>query len=99
MMKATKTDRGFILVEFEDGNGQVCSLQQSSAVRDEGLCWLGVTDPPVMVRAPDQGWENVPLPEGALVMSRMHLTQAQVRALLPYLTHFAETGEIPEKTS
>ncbi|WP_438307584.1 hypothetical protein ACIZ1P_20245 [Pseudomonas guariconensis] len=33
------------------------------------------------------------LPAGAVVSSRMHLTQAQVRALLPHLQAFAESGE------
>lgn len=48
------------------------------------------------------GWSSVPLPEsekrpaGASVLTcgRMHLSQAQVRELLPHLERFAETGEL-----
>lgn len=48
------------------------------------------------------GWSDVPLPEGedrpagrtVMLSGRMHLTQAQVRALLPHLKRFAKTGEL-----
>ncbi len=45
---------------------------------------------------PEYGWEDVPLPKDVEIASRMHLSQEQVRELLPLLQHFAETGEIPE---
>ena len=35
----------------------------------------------------------VKLPDGAIIGSRMHLSQDQVRALLPHLQAFAESGE------
>lgn len=31
-----------------------------------------------------------------VIFSRMHLTQDQVKKLLPHLQHFAETGTLPE---
>lgn len=41
-MKFTKTPRLFRRGEFKDANGEACLLQESSAIRDEALCWLGV---------------------------------------------------------
>lgn len=44
-MKAGKTQRGFQFVEFEDSNGQDCSVQVSSALdwdEDSYKLWLGV---------------------------------------------------------
>lgn len=43
------------------------------------------------------GWVKYPLPEEVLLTTRMHLTQEQVKALLPILQHFAETGEFPSE--
>lgn len=41
------------------------------------------------------GWVDWPVPQGVTTSARMHLSQEQVRALLPLLQHFAETGELP----
>ena len=50
---------------------------QDSSLASEPAIWLGV---------------DVDL-KGEDVHDRMHLTQEQVKALLPILTYFAETGE------
>lgn len=100
-MKTTKTARGFALGKFKDANGIPCSIQVSSAIRDERLLWLGTDLNSITIGYP---WKEVPLDEvkqkfGAkeiLVNDRMHLTQTQVKELLPLLIHFAETGELPE---
>lgn len=42
-MKLTFTERGFSYFEFRDDNGDDCTMQQSSAVCDEGMMWLGRT--------------------------------------------------------
>jgi len=40
------------------------------------------------------GWIDYPLPPEVSIKTRMHLTQEQVRELLPVLQKFAETGKI-----
>lgn len=103
-MKRTKTARGFRLYEFKDHYGNECTLQASS-LADKPCVWLGIGEPKVQMMASQApvhiakgettGWVPVPLPDGTSISSRMHLTQKQVRALLPKLTAFAKTGELP----
>lgn len=85
------TSRGFGLYHFHDMNGHHCSLQDSS-VATESAIWFGVHAPEVKIFG-EHGWEDVPLPDEVFISGRMHLTQEQVKALLPILTYFAETGE------
>jgi hypothetical protein len=80
-MKRTQTHRGFRLYEFKDHYGEDCSLQKSS-LADTDAIWLGIDKPK-------------PTPIGGLVSGRMHLTRKQVKALLPKLVKFVETGELP----
>jgi hypothetical protein len=40
------------------------------------------------------GWVPYSLPPEVHLTTRMHLTQEQVRALLPHLIKFAEDGEL-----
>jgi hypothetical protein len=88
-----KTERGFKRADFTDGNGEGCSIQESSAVESDFL-WLGVNEtiPKVLVRG--EGWKDVPLPEDALTASRMHLTRENAAALWPLLKRFAERGRL-----
>lgn len=48
-MKIKKTDHGFEFVEFDDANGEQCSLQQSSATMGgpagTDFIWLGIDEP------------------------------------------------------
>lgn len=74
-----KSVRGFAYKQFTDLYGQTCSIQKSSLATKDCI-WLGVED---------TGPELLPAPP-----YRMHLTQAQVRRLLPMLHKFVETGEI-----
>lgn len=92
-MKIEHTQRGFARVEFNDRNGEPCSLQESS-LADEAAIWFGVNEPSPKIMQPGKGWVDWPLPEGVSCTTRMHLTRLQVRALLPMLQHFAETGEL-----
>ncbi|PZE12262.1 hypothetical protein DMX10_16975 [Pseudomonas sp. 57B-090624] len=87
----TTTTRGFQVIVFKDQLGEACSLQLSS-ITDAPCCWFGITAPYLKALGAG-GLQDIPLPPGALVASRMHLTQDQVRALLPHLQAFAETGE------
>ena len=90
-------DRGFLLGKFRDSYGHHCSLQESSS---GARIWLGID-------SDEHGREVVAIDEhgnpvhdgtpakNLIPCGRMHLTQADVRALLPALIHFAETGELP----
>jgi hypothetical protein len=104
--KLTYTSRGFGLIEFKDRYDIECSLQASSLATESAI-WFGVSDPKPQVMASQaaalgittanvNGWVPYPLPEGVLLHTRMHLTQAQVSELLPILAHFAETGELTD---
>lgn len=87
------TERGFARIDFTDDYGCECSLQKSSSAEGEKI-WLGMNDPQVKFLVKGRGWQDYKLPEGVEGFSRMHLTQDQVRALLPYLQRFADTGEL-----
>ena len=93
-----RTRRGFPIKYFTDGNGEICTMQISSAIRDEKLIWLGCEEVGLKKFIPHEGWQEIDLkPSGEICYvanNRMHLTQSDVRDLLPALQHFAETGEL-----
>lgn len=102
--KRKTTDRGFSLLEFEDLYGVRCSIKASS-LADAAAIWVGVDDPDPKIMATDAhkigiltdkncGWIPYSLPEQVMVNTHMHLTQDQVRQVLPALQHFAETGDL-----
>lgn len=79
-LRFERTSRGFAIARFVDHYGSKCSLQKSSFYPDPEYCiWLGV----------DRAFT------GEQAATRMHLTQSQVRALLPALQHFVEHGDLP----
>ena len=83
-LRFSRTGRGFRLWEFRDFYGVASSLQQSSLAYP-GAIWLGADYQPA----------NLNYPEDNLSKNyRMHLSQDQVRELLPILIHFAETGDV-----
>jgi hypothetical protein len=105
-MKKTTTARGFGLIKFKDQHGDDCSLQISSAIEDEVCCWLGCSDINLKVFVPyaNPAWKEVSDSEAKLALggprateilanTRMHLTQSQVKELLPHLKKFAKTGQ------
>ncbi len=100
-MDTHQTNRGFLVGEFTDANGETCTIQESSAARDEGLVWLGCKEIGLKKFIPYQGWSDVVLENGApdgvthTANNRMHLTQSQVAALLPTLEYFVEHGHLP----
>lgn len=84
-MELKQTERGFLYAEFKDGYRQPCSIQQSSAYAP--CIWLGLD-------------AEIDLNTGEVVddrSKRMHLTQAQVKDLLPLMEAFARTGRIDVK--
>lgn len=94
----TTTTRGFNLLEFTDLYENPCSIQQSSII-DTPAIWLGITDatPQIMAEktpAGGVGWVPYEIPDDVLLTTRMYLTQEQVKALLPVLQQFADTGEL-----
>lgn len=99
-MKLSKTARGFPYYEFKDNNGVTCSLQKSSSALEPKI-WLGVDDgnPQIMASKIIEGgigWVKYPIPEDVLLTTRMHLTIAQVKKLIPVLQNFVKTGEIDD---
>lgn len=91
-MKIDKTNREFQVIDFKDRNYVECSLQKSSLATEEAI-WLGVNDSDPKQCIGGQ-WTPIEMPEGYHSNTRMHLTQDQVRELLPYLLSFAELGEL-----
>ena len=91
-----KTSRGFSFWEFKDAYKMKCSIQKSSLATEDAI-WFGVDDTQPRVMIPGKGWTPYEIPEEVLISSRMHLTQDQVKDILPILEHFAKTGDLPEK--
>jgi len=97
-MKIKKTYRGFARADFTDRYGEECSIQDSS-LATEAAIWLGINDPTPQILAKycqegAVGWSKVPMHPDVNINGRMHLTQDQVKELLPILIRFAETGTI-----
>lgn len=101
-LKVIETSRGFKYVEFNDRNGEPCSLQESSIATDDCV-WFGCDEIGLKKFTPGKGWEDVELqqdhPYGIthVANNRMHLNREQVAALLPFLQRFVETGYIFEE--
>lgn len=99
------TARGFAKVAFVDRNGTPCAVQESS-LATEAAIWFGAEKLAVQAfpSRSGRGWDTLDVEAIAradgyrdvVANERMHLTQAQVQALLPLLTHFAEHGELPK---
>lgn len=96
-MMAENTSRGFGRLEFTDRYDVACSLQESS-LATEGAIWFGVNDANPRHCVKGEGWVPYVYPEGLDVLhsTRMHLTQGQVKRLMPMLQHFVKNGELPE---
>ena len=99
------TSRGFPIGDFIDRYGLGCSIQKSS-IATEDCIWLGIDDAKPEIMASDAirlgldnkgetvGWVPYEVPVEVLMHTRMHLSQENVRSLLPLLIKFAVTGEI-----
>ena len=86
-IKRKHTNRGFMLLLFEDDYGEGCSLQESSSV--EPHVWLGIDNPKML-----KGNDLVKLPEGIVAFSRMHLNQKQAKQLADELMFFVDNGHL-----
>lgn len=106
VLESKPTERGFLSVTFHDHYGAECSVQESSLASDDCI-WLGTNDANPQVLASKAalvgvttdetcGWVPFPVPDEVLLTTRMHLTRAHVKALLPLLEHFVKTGKLPD---
>lgn len=105
------TARRFPYVTFTDRYDAECSIQLSSLADESAIWFgIDNADPKIMARhanklglyhllneGPERlnGWVKYPLHEEVSLTTRMHLTQEQVKAILPILEYFAEHGEFP----
>ncbi|WP_227396813.1 hypothetical protein [Jeotgalibacillus aurantiacus] len=99
-IKKGYTNRGFQDIEFRDINSVSCSIQKSSLATEDAI-WFGVNDadPKILASKTKEGgtgWVTHDIPKEVLLTTRMHLTQDQVKDLLPILQTFAETGRLPD---
>lgn len=106
-LKTEYTGRGFAIIRFEDRYGVKCSIQKSSLMGEDAI-WFGTTDPDPRIMLTharrlgvdpgnaDNGWVSYPIPPEVLMNDRMHLNVDQVKALIPILQHFVDTGELIE---
>ena len=91
-IKKENTSRGFGIIEFKDRYGVECNIQKSS-LASENAIWFGAKE--IGLREMSLGgWKSVVLDYDYIANNRMHLTQDQVKALLPTLQRFADTGEL-----
>ena len=91
-MEVKKTERGFNYVEFKDRYGENCIIQKSSLAFEDAI-WFGVNNGNHRIMT-NEGWKDWEKPKEVLLSDRMHLTQDQVKEILPILDKFAKTGEI-----
>ena len=89
--KTSVTNRGFELIEFADGNGEECSIQQSSAIDDSdrgyekpgtSYLWIGCDKNSVHPRT------------GEALSPRMHLHREHVQELVAVLNRWLDTGSL-----
>src|SRR4051812_22383454 len=105
-MKNKRTLRGFSRFEFKDQHGDSCSLQASSSAMQPCI-WLGLNEIGLTTFVPNgvpDSWKEHsekeiiekirPGATDVLANTRMHLTQANVKELLPHLIRFAKTGRL-----
>lgn len=95
-----RTTRGFDRIQFTDAYDDACVIQKSSLATDQAI-WFGIQDanPHILAsKTPEGGvgWVPYDIPADVQLTTRMHLTQAQVRTLLPILQGFADHGELPQ---
>jgi len=89
---------GFAYVEFVDRYNNKCSLEKSTLAFEDCI-WLGC-DEIGLKKIDHQGWQYVVLNDDAdagiyyIANNRMHLTQDNVRELIPILQKFLDTGNL-----
>ena len=102
-MEIKYTSKGISHCNFKDGNGENCSIQESSAA-EQAYIWLGCDEIGLKGFIPngDPSWRDVTKEQvqekfgfkHIIANNRMHLTQEQVKELIPILQKFVDTGSI-----
>ncbi len=92
LQKSSLASEDAIWLGIDDAKPQIMA-SHARALADSGD--KGAKEALTAAGCPAFGWIPWPIPDEVLMSTRMHLTQEQVRALLPALQHFAETGELP----
>ncbi|MCK9198989.1 MAG: hypothetical protein M0P49_05245 [Bacilli bacterium] len=92
------TNRGFKVIEFIDRYDRRCNIQKSSLGTEDAI-WFGIeaAEPKILaskVMKGGTGWVDYLIHEDVVITTRMHLTVNQVRALLPILQKFVDTGKL-----
>lgn len=100
------------MLHFNDAYGTDCSIQESSSCdpciwlgvhradvkimyKDSVALGLGLEK--LYPETNENGWCRFPVPDEALVESRMHLNREQARKLAATLLFFSETGFLPDE--
>jgi hypothetical protein len=113
IFKRITTPRGFTWFNFKDSYDNKCSLSESSNAETDcvwlGITKPGIIIQYKDAQAAglnlkkkypetnECGWCDLPLPKGAMVESRMHLTREQAKALARELNFFAKHGYLDSK--
>lgn len=107
-----KTARGFEVQHFNDDYGLDCSIQESSAYDPHVWLGVHRPQVIIMRKDAQEagldlekddpetngfGWCTIPIPEKAMIESRMHLTRKQARELARKLKYFARTGRLKKE--
>lgn len=108
-----KTIRGFELQYFEDDYGKECSIQESSAYEPHIWLGVHKPEIRIMYKdavangilvqkkypeTNECGWCDLPIPNEAMIDSRMHLSRKQAKDLAAKLNYFAKHGHLREET-
>lgn len=93
VLSTKKSGRGFSRIEFQDAHGDSGFFQISSLIGFEKIL-IGRQNVEVKKLIAGQGWQPYRLPNDVRVFANVYLDREQVEALLPYLQHFVETGDL-----
>lgn len=107
LLKTGSFGLGWPRIDFKDCYEHECSIQKSSIATVDAI-WFGINEanPQILAKDADKinpdtgektGWIKFDVPDEVLMTTRMHLTQRQVADLLPILSHFARTGQLPKE--
>jgi 5'-deoxynucleotidase YfbR-like HD superfamily hydrolase len=98
-MTSSVTERGFVLINFQDLYNKPCSFQESSLAEQEAI-WLGC-DGPTIYRNNLAMTQKEQEAEGISALGRMHLSREQAGTIGRMLVRYAETGQVeilPDRT-
>lgn len=95
-MRSELKDDFFIRYLFKDSYKHNCVLEDFPYHVEE-LISLGILDPKLKKLNDKGNWEEVKLPEGTSIFTRLTLSREQVSELLPLLEAFVNDGKLPTR--